>query len=199
MATDVRDAYSRRAPEYIRLLGSIESVHASDLALVTSWADDAGGPLLDAGCGPGQWTAHLADRGHDIRGVDQAPEFIEHARTTYPGVRFDLGDLDHLPYQSGSFAGVLSWYSTIHHTPLTIGTPLREFARVVRPRGLLLIGFFLADSVEPFDHAVAPAHRWPAEALTRELDSAGFEPLEVHTRTTLDHHPHAAIVARLTR
>jgi len=37
---------------------------------------------------------------------------------------------------------VLSWYSTIHHEPARIDVPLAEFARVLRPGGLLALGFF---------------------------------------------------------
>jgi hypothetical protein len=56
---EVRTAYSNRAEEYSRLLGSIGSAHPSDLHLVTQWASAIDGPVIDVGCGPGQWTDHL--------------------------------------------------------------------------------------------------------------------------------------------
>lgn len=62
----MRAAYTRRAAEYADVLGSMTSVHPSDVQLVTSWADRITGPAIDAGCGPGHWTAHLAARGLDI-------------------------------------------------------------------------------------------------------------------------------------
>ncbi|WP_314140163.1 class I SAM-dependent methyltransferase [uncultured Plantibacter sp.] len=192
----VRDAYTRRSTEYAKLLGTMASVHPSDRQLVTSWADRIAGPALDAGCGPGQWTAYLASRGLDIRGIDLVPEFIAHARVEHPETRFDLGSLDTLDAETGSVGGVLAWYSLIHHRPDTIETPLAEFARVLRPGGGLLIGCFEGPSVEAFDHAVATAYRWPIAELAEHVRRAGFEVIETHTRTSLDQRPHGAILAR---
>ncbi len=44
---------------------------------------------------------------------------------------------------SDSIGGVLAWYSLIHHEPSTIQRALGEFARVLRPGGGLLLGFFV--------------------------------------------------------
>ncbi|OII39385.1 class I SAM-dependent methyltransferase [Plantibacter sp. MMLR14_011] len=192
----VRDAYARRSAEYVKLLGTMASVHPSDRQLVTSWADRIIGPALDAGCGPGHWTAYLTSRGLDIRGIDLVPEFIAHARAEHPETRFDLGSLDTLDAETGSVGGVLAWYSLIHHRPDTIETPLAEFARVLRPGGGLLIGCFEGPSVEAFDHAVATAYRWPIAELAERVRRAGFEVIETHTRTSLDQRPHGAILAR---
>ncbi|NUJ88594.1 class I SAM-dependent methyltransferase [Plantibacter sp. MCCC 1A11337] len=192
----VRDAYARRSTEYVKLLGTMASVHPSDRQLVTSWADRIIGPALDAGCGPGHWTAYLSSRGLDIRGIDLVPEFIAHARAEHPETRFDLGSLDTLDAETGSVGGVLAWYSLIHHRPDTIETPLAEFARVLRPGGGLLIGCFEGPTVEAFDHAVATAYRWPIAELAEHVRRAGFEVIETHTRTSLDQRPHGAILAR---
>src|SRR5690349_9276738 len=113
----VRDAYARRSAEYIELFGSMEPVHHADRHLVSSWAEGLTGPVIDAGCGPGHWTNHLASRGKDARGVDLVPEFIHRARQTYPGIRFDVGGFDELDADTSSVGGVLSWYSLIHREP----------------------------------------------------------------------------------
>ncbi|QHC60944.1 methyltransferase domain-containing protein [Rathayibacter sp. VKM Ac-2760] len=177
------------------------AVHPSDERLVTAWAATVDGPLLDAGCGPGHWTAHLAERGHDARGVDRVGAFVDHARAVHPGVPFAVGDLDALTDPDGTYGGVLAWYSLVHHEPGTLRRALDEFARVLRPDGRLLVGFFLGRDLEPFDHAVVTAYRWPPDLLARELEAAGFEVLETHTRTGAapTPRPHAAILARLRR
>jgi len=198
MAPDVQASYALRAEEYTEQLGSMTSVHPSDVQLVQSWAASVDGPLLDAGCGPGHWTAFLAGSGIDARGVDRVPAFIEHARDRWPSLTFTVGDVDALADPADTYGGVLAWYSLIHHGPGSIGRPLEEFARVLRPGGQLLVGFFLGTEVEPFDHAVVTAYRWPAPALAKELTAAGFDVIEVHTRTNAGARPrpHGAILAR---
>ncbi|MFE1664941.1 class I SAM-dependent methyltransferase [Microbacterium sp. P02] len=199
MSSPVASAYADRAGEYVAKLGAISSAHPSDLQLITSWASRIDGPILDAGCGPGHWTAHLVQQGHDVRGVDQVPEFIDHARHTYPGVPFTVGSFDRLPDADGSVDGILAWYSLIHHDPSAVRATLEEFGRMLRPGGALLIGFFIGPLVEPFDHAVITAYRWPPEALANELSAAGFHVIETHTRTGRHPkpRPHGAIVAEL--
>lgn len=192
----VRASYSARSREYVDLFGSMASTHPSDRALVSAWATTLTGPVLDAGCGPGQWTDFLAECGLEVRGIDLVPEFVERARTQYPHLVFDVGGFEALDAATGSLGGVLSWYSLIHHDPHEIRTPLAEFARVLQPGGGLLVGFVEGATVETFDHAVTTAHRWPVAELSQVLLEAGFEVLEAHTRTGSGHRPHGAITAR---
>ena len=197
-ADAVRDAYAQRSAEYIDLFGSMSSVDPRDRALVAEWADGLSGPVVDAGCGPGQWTAFLRERRLDARGVDQVPEFIERARKVHPSVPFSLGSLESLDAAPSSVGGVLAWYSLIHYAPEDVGRPLREFARVLRPGGGLLVGLFTWDEVGPFDHAVAPAWRWPVDAFAAELAAAGFEVEDTRSRADAVARPLGAIVARRT-
>ena len=196
MSEGVRHAYAARAVEYTEALGSMDAVHAEDRRLVADWAGRVSGPLLDAGCGPGHWTRFLADLGADAAGVDQVPEFIEQARRRFPGIRFDEGSLEALPAKDASVGGVLAWYSLIHYGPDALHIPLRECARVLKPGGTLLAGFFDGPTVEPFDHAVVTAFRWPVPELAAELRRAGFEVVETRQRTDVGHRPHGATLAR---
>lgn len=199
MTERVAAAYSARADEYAALLGSMDTVHPEDRALVDAWAADRDGLLLDAGCGPGHWTAHLARQGNRVIGIDAAAAFVEHARRTHDAsdvdIGFRVGSLDALPLADGSVDGVLAWYSVIHHEPSRISAPLNEFRRVLAPGGGLLLGFFEGPAIEAFDHAVVTAYRWPVASLGALLDEAGFDVVDVHTRTGPDHRPHAAIGA----
>lgn len=189
-------AYDLRADEYIAALGSMDAVHPVDRAIVDAWTEGIAGPVLDAGCGPGQWTAHLAGQGLDVRGVDLAPRFVEHARAAHPGIRFDVGSIDQLEAADGAFGGILSWFSTIHHEPEAISAPLHEFARTIRPGGGLLVGFFVGPAIVPFDHAVVRAYRWPASELARRVDAAGFDVIETHTRETSGERAVGALIAQ---
>lgn len=192
--TNTNAAYSARAAEYTDLLGSMSAVHPSDRQLIDSWAERLSGSVLDAGCGPGHWTNYLTGLGLDVRGIDLVPSFISRAQSTYPSIRFDVQSIDDIDEADGSLGGVLSWYSTIHHDPSAIATPITEFARVLRPGGQLVLGYFSGRSIESFDHAVVRAYRWPAEELHHLLNAAGFDVLETHLREAQNERPVGAIV-----
>jgi SAM-dependent methyltransferase len=166
---------------------------------VSTWAESVTGPVLDAGSGPGQWTDFLAQHGLDARGIDLVPEFVAHATATYPDLTFNVGTFEAIDAETGALGGVLTWYTTIHHQPDDLPAVFGEFARVIRPGGGLLVGFFESHNLEPFGHTVTQAYRWPVRQLRELIEAAGFDVLETHTRTEEDVRPHGAIVARRTR
>lgn len=211
---DVFGSYSARAEEYANLLGSMESVHVADRELVTDWALDGpvsrqgseldgpvpgglvlGGLVLDVGCGPGQWTEHLAAHGVDVVGVDPTVAFVDLARRAYPSRHFEVGRAERLNVPDESVEGILAWYSLIHHHPDEIDAALSEFARVLRIGGSVLIGFFEGPVVEPFDHAVVRAYRWSVDELSSRLRSAGFDVSASYRRHDAGSRPHGALVA----
>jgi SAM-dependent methyltransferase len=49
--------------------------------------------VLDAGCGPGRVGGALAERGHDVVGVDIDPVLIDAAEQDHPGPTWLVGDL----------------------------------------------------------------------------------------------------------
>ncbi len=66
------------------------------------------GPVLDLGCGPGQWTSYLHSLGADVSGVDMVPEFISHARATHAGLDIRQGSMTELDFPDHFAAGILS-------------------------------------------------------------------------------------------
>lgn len=55
-----------------------------------------GATILDAGCGTGRVAGYLAERGHDVWGVDLDPALVEVARADHPGARFQCQNLAEL-------------------------------------------------------------------------------------------------------
>lgn len=190
-------AYAAWASQYIELLGDVESMSSIDRQTIAQWASTVGGLIVDAGCGPGHWAQFMHELGADVEGFDMVPEFIDSARSRFASVRFQQGTLENLPYDSGSVAGILSWYSVIHTEPEKLQEILKEFARCLAPGGTLLIGFFEGSQVTAFDHAVARAYFWPVKEMVRQLEKAGFSISGVRTRTDNGSRPHADIVAGL--
>ena len=191
----VRHAYAAHAAEYTRVLGAVDDMHQLDRRRIERWSGQLSGPVVDAGCGPGHWTDFLHQRGVEITGVDLVPEFIENARIRFPDVPYQVSSLRALDLADGSLHGVLAWYSLIHLAPTELPQVLSELARVLRPQGHLLVGFFEGESAEPLDHAITKAYYWSIDQMSRLLDDAGFDVLDVETRQDHGKRPHAGIAA----
>lgn len=192
----MRDAYADRAAEYIVVLGSIEDAAQADRDYLLSWARTVDGPVLDVGCGPGQWTNYLHEAGIVVEGVDPVDSFIQDAGKRYPLARYRMGYANNLGVASRSLGGVLAWFSLIHIDPADIDESLHEFARCIRPGGSVAVGFFDGPSGQSFDHAVATAFYWSVEALTERLQSAGFTVIDAQTRKDPGVRRQGVIVAR---
>lgn len=193
----VRASYSARAEDYVVALGGIGHAAAPDLALVKTWARSVEGPVLDVGCGPGQWTHYLTSLGLDAEGIDPVPEFIESAKTNYPDSHYRLGQAEALEVEDESLGGILAWYSLIHTSPARIGAAFTEFARCIRPGGSIVAGFFTGPKLAPFEHAVTTAYYWPIKLLADEVEAAGFTVTHTESRTDPSTRPHGAILAKL--
>ena len=192
-------AYDARAEEYVALLGRVELLAPVDHALISRWADATDGPLLDAGCGPGQWSEVLAAGGRTVVGVDLAERFLAHARRTHPGPAYVRGSLAALPVRTGSAGGVLAWFSTLHVEPLRLPDVLGELRRVLAPGGSLLLGYADGAAGGAYDHAVTTAWFTSLAALRPRLAALGLEVVEHHARHDAGARPVGALVARLPR
>lgn len=105
-----------------------------------------GARVLDAGCGPGRVAGSLAARGHQVVGVDAAPELIAAAEADYPGPRYlvaDLADLDLAsqgesdPFDAAVIAGnVLTFVA-----PGSEPDVMRSIAAHLRSDGFVVTGF----------------------------------------------------------
>jgi SAM-dependent methyltransferase len=144
-----RSSYDTDAGGYAEkvrgLLGERPYLRAS-LALFAELVHGAGaGPVADIGCGPGYVTAYLHDAGVDAFGIDLSPEMIAIARRDHPDLRFDVGTMTDLDVADDSLAGIVAFWSVIHVPDHAMPGVLEQFRRVLRPQGLLLVGFHVGD------------------------------------------------------
>ena len=93
----------------------------------------AGTHVLDLACGPGEVAAAAAARRALPVGLDFSPAMIAVARAGHPGIRFEEGDAEALPFAGGLFDAVVANFG-VHHVPEPIRA-LCEAHRVLRPGG----------------------------------------------------------------
>ena len=99
-----------------------------------------GAGVLDVGCGAGGFCRLAADTGASVTGIDAAAGMIEVARERTPNGRFDVGDIEVLPYENESFDVVTAFHSLpFAADPLAA---IREARRVAKPGAPVFIVIF---------------------------------------------------------
>lgn len=176
MSTDeVAQAYGARAAALADVLGTVVDPRDPDRGVIEPWAARVQGRILDVGAGTGRWSGHLAGLGHDVVGLEPAPEFVEIARRVHPTVEFRQGAIADLEGSTERWSGVLAWYSLIHLGPVELPTALSTLRGALEDGGDLLLSFFAGPRSEAIAHPAATAYRVPVADMTRALAQAGFE------------------------
>lgn len=159
MTDDVRDWWEATAEDFQR---------EADLDVGVAWTqlyrenlhllgDVEGQDVLELGCGGGQCSVALAERGADVTGIDLSTEQLTHARALAEAHDADVdllhGDVTDLPFADGRFdvafnAYVFQWVEDIE-------AAFAEAHRVLGPGGR-----FVYTTPHPFDKLVDPeTHR----------------------------------------
>ena len=95
--------------------------------------------ILDAGCGDGVITKYLAQvPGARVVGVDYNSLRLRRAKKILPNVEFKVGNLRRLSFKDGSFDVVVAHHVLEHIKNDT--AILRELSRVVKRKGIIIIG-----------------------------------------------------------
>lgn len=204
--SDTRESYDAVAASYADetrdLLDRLLHVRAGVVLFAELVRAIGGGPVADVGCGPGHTTALLRELGADAFGIDLSPAMIEIARREHPGARFEVGSMTDLELADGSLAGVLAWWSLIHIPDEAMPGVLGQFHRVLRPGGVLAVGFHVGDESRTKtsgdgDRPVQAyvRHRRPSRVADR-LRDAGFTVEAQHLLNPDAPRPGAILFAR---
>jgi cyclopropane fatty-acyl-phospholipid synthase-like methyltransferase len=97
------------------------------------------GSILDVGCGLGAVTSYLTRHYHPARilGINLSEKQIQHCRSRYPDLTFEVMDAASLRLPDGTFDRVLSVEAAFHFR--TRAGFLREAHRVLKPGGSIAI------------------------------------------------------------
>lgn len=119
------DEIARRSERYLPLIRQLGPVAA-------------GLPVLDVGCGRGEWLTRLAENGIAGRGVDLNRAMVEEARAA--GHDVEAGDvIAALRAMEAGSLGAVTGFHIIEHLPFAVLVSLLdEAARVLAPGGAIL-------------------------------------------------------------
>jgi len=173
----VRTGYEEMAGAY----ASRRSDDGRERALVERLGDtlSPGSRVLDAGCGPGTPGLDALAARHEVVGLDIAREPLRLVRRSVGVAGLTRGDLATLPFEAGSFDALVSLHAVIHVPADEHGAVFREFHRVLRPGGRLLVALgddeWRGENDDWLDTGTRMAWSFHGRNHNRELlDDAGF-------------------------
>ncbi|HEY3860399.1 MAG TPA: class I SAM-dependent methyltransferase [Verrucomicrobiae bacterium] len=95
-------------------------------------------PVLEAGCGMGQWVMALSARGYRVEGLDYAERAIQRIREHAPELKVRTGDIYKLDAPDETYGGYIS-IGLFEHNPAGPRAALLETRRVLHSEGVALI------------------------------------------------------------
>ena len=102
------------------------------------------------------------------------------ARQDYPDLRFEVGTMTDLDLANNSVVGIIAFWSVIHVPDHAIPGVFEQFRRVLRPQGLLLVGFHVGDETSHTSEGYTrrpinvDSHRRRPSTMMGWLRDAGF-------------------------
>ena len=171
-------------PDYFafesRMRGSTDTIRERQLPYVEDFRDAA--PVLDLGCGRGEFLVLLREAGVEARGVDVDPDMVAYAH----GEGLEVAEGDAVAYlqglEDGSLGGIFA-AQLVEHLPPPRLVRLLELAAVkLRPAGLLV-----AETINPLSPLALHSyyadltHAQPLVPETLELlaRQAGFATIDL--------------------
>jgi len=177
----VREAYERMATIH-RDERSDDPAEAALLDEIRERCSD-GSRVLDAGCGQGTPVASALTPAFDVVGLDFSAEMLRLAGEAAPQAELVNGDMTGLPFAANSFDAVCAYHSLIHVPVDEHAVALAEFARVLRPGGVLLVSVgpddWTGSTADWLDSGVEMEWSYPGgETSEAMIDDAGFDVLD---------------------
>ena len=145
-------------------------------------------PVLDVGCGRGDWLELLRENGLTGWGIDANRIFIDMCRSR--GLDVIEGDgIENLQAVSEKSVGAITSMHVVEHLPFkSVIALLDEARRVLRPGGLLILETPNPENLSVGHHLfyLDPTHGnpLPPEALRWIVESRGFDGVRIERLTT---------------
>jgi len=166
-----------------RFRGTPEQVRRAQSAYLRWFPGPGSGPVVDLGCGRGEFLDLLRESGIEAFGIEADSDLVRDGRAR--GIDVRPGDAVselHL-CKDASLGGIVA-FQVIEHLPFPRLLELLALARrKLRPGGLLVLETVNVQSLFPWTRAwsMDPTHRHPVHPLTLRFlaEQAGFTEIEI--------------------
>ena len=179
---EVRDMYEASADSYAAMMDSEIDlpIYKDTLGRLSTNIADTPGALIDTSCGSGHMLSmyrECYDRERALVGIDLSPRMVSIASTRLGAaadvVLGDMRDLDMV--DAGKAAAVMSFFSIHHLDARGVRCALREWHRVTRASGqLLLAAWEGVGTIDYGDVSDVVAFRYANPELNAWIQEAGF-------------------------
>ncbi len=169
---------------YNQIGNSYDTTRCADPILVEkilfSLAINSDYRYLDLGCGSGNYTHALYERGLQIEGLDASEAMLDKAKAKHSQIKWHKGDARMLPFENNSFNGVTCIWATHHFQDLS--TCFNEVHRVLN-HGTFVMLTATPEQIEqywlneyfPIMLKNAAARQTSYAILEKKLQSTGFQ------------------------
>ena len=149
----IERAYDAVAKEYAEAFADEHEKKPKDQEILRRFSQEIGNrrPVWDFGCGPGHTANYLFTLGVEISGLDLSEKSLEQARTHYPAIHFQKGNVLKLKFENDSIAGVVSFYAIVHFTEEQVALAFSEVFRVLQPGGIFLFTYHIGKNTIHID------------------------------------------------
>ncbi len=137
-----RNSYNKAAQKYYELFHNELEEKEFDKNFLDEYLElfSSNSIICSAGCGPcGHIEDYIYRKGIRIIGIDISEKCIEIATKNNPKIQFEIGDFTNMNFEDNCFDGIVSYYSILDSPKIYLDKIFREFARVLKKNGHLLL------------------------------------------------------------
>ncbi len=176
----VSEGYDKIAEQYLAMRNSeLDEMKLLPEFIEKVKAFTSSGKVLDAGCGAGvPFTLELSEE-FDVIGIDISQKQITLAKELVPKAKFYCKDMLDLDFPDNYFEGIISYYAIIHVPREEHLQILKNFNRMLKKGGIMLIGMSsLDDPGETHDDFFGETMYWSSFDTEKNMEliqESGFE------------------------